>query len=78
MHKNMNPRPKRGQDVRPLQLRLPASLIKELRHHAVEAEKSLSTLAEEAFSQYLAKVRTERKTKTRGRSYTKCGVKCVP
>ena len=49
----MAPRSRRAHEVKPLQVRLPATLIKRIKHYSVESNKSLSAIAEEAFLTYL-------------------------
>lgn len=54
----MSPRPKRGEDITPLQVRLPATLIKRAKHLSVEEDIPLSVLVERAVQEYI-----ERQTK---------------
>ena len=51
----MSPRPSRGPDIKPFQARLPGSLIKQIKHQAVEEETSLSVLVEKALLEYLVR-----------------------
>ena len=49
----MSPRAKRGDDITPLQLRLPAALIKLAKHLSVEEDIPLSVLVERALQEYI-------------------------
>ncbi len=49
----MSPRPNRGHDIKPLQLRLPEPLIRQIKHQAIEESTTVSVLAEKALLHYL-------------------------
>jgi hypothetical protein len=50
-------------DVRQFNVYLPAILIREVKHHAVETEQSLSAIVAAALHDYLAKQQKGRKNK---------------
>ena len=50
-------------DVRQFNVYLPAELIREVKHHAVETEQSLSAIVAGALRDYLAKRQKGRKNK---------------
>ena len=50
-------------DVRQFNVYLPAILIREVKHHAVETEQSLSAIVAAALTDYLAKQQKGRKNK---------------
>ncbi|HEX9431072.1 MAG TPA: ribbon-helix-helix protein, CopG family [Candidatus Bathyarchaeia archaeon] len=53
----MSPRPSRGDDIKAFQVRLSFSLIKQVKHQAIEEGISFSVLVERALLQYFVEGR---------------------
>jgi hypothetical protein len=56
-----------GEQVKQFNVYLPLGLIKEVKHHAVEAELSLSALVTDALRAYLDDARSERRPTKKGK-----------
>ena len=52
--------------VKQFNVYLPVSVIRAVKHHAVDTEQSLSAIVEAALSEYLDRVPNERREKNRG------------
>lgn len=51
---------------RPLQVRLPEDFVKEVQHYAIDADKTLTEVVQEALQEYLSVRRKARLTSSRG------------
>ncbi|MBI4572883.1 MAG: ribbon-helix-helix protein, CopG family [candidate division NC10 bacterium] len=51
---------------RPLQVRLPEDFVKEVQHYAIDADKSVTQVVQEALAEYLSARRKSRLTSSRG------------
>jgi predicted HicB family RNase H-like nuclease len=56
----------RERSVKQFNVYLPIELIRDLKHHAVDTEQSLSAIVETALHEYLDRARREKKEGRRG------------
>jgi metal-responsive CopG/Arc/MetJ family transcriptional regulator len=56
-----------SEELKQFNVYLPAPLIREVKHLAVDTEQSLSAIVADALRQYLAMDRSEARPKTKGR-----------
>jgi hypothetical protein len=55
-----------GEEVKQFNVYLPVSLIRAVKHHAVDTEQSLSAIVAVALTQFLANARTQRDGGSKG------------
>jgi predicted transcriptional regulator len=63
----MPPKVRNGEESRdrPLQVRLPEHFVKEVQHYAIDADKTVTQVVQEALAEYLSARRKSRTTSSR-------------